>query len=109
MPAHIIQHNNVFNVYTTISDGCYFESGLTLEQLKEWYELEYGKRGMLDFDLRIGLCMAKGTSSLIDDSLEECVRSNRAGPRESRLKFKDFVEKYLTIAEPADIDGSLPD
>lgn len=97
MPAHIIQHNNVFNVYTTVSDGCYFESGLTLEQLREWYQFGYGNRIMLDFDERIERCMVKGTSSLIDNSLEECVSLNRAGPRETCLSFQEFVDKYLTI------------
>lgn len=97
MPSYIIQKNNVFNIYTTVADGCYFESGLTLEQLKEWYEFEYGKRGMVDFDQRIERCMVKGTSSLIDNSLEDCVSLNRAGPRETRLSFQEFVDKYLTI------------
>lgn len=103
MPNYIIQHENVYNIYSTVSDGCWFESGLALEELKEWYASEYGKSGMADFDLRIERCLQKGTSSLIHDSLKNCVRCNRAGPKESRLQFSDFVNQYLTIRRDEDI------
>lgn len=97
MPAYIIHHNNTFNVYSTITDSCYFESGMTIDELKEWYELEYGKRSMIDFDLRIERCIKNGTSSFLHSSLKECVSANRAGPNETRISYQKFIDKYLTI------------
>lgn len=97
MPAYIIQHNNVFNMYTTIADGCYFTSGLTLEELKEWYKEEYGNKGMLEFDERVERALKKGTSSMIDKDLKSCISVNRAGPDETELSYNDFIAKYLVI------------
>ena len=97
MPTYIIQHNNVFNLYTTVADGCYFNSGLTLEELKEWYKEEYGNRGLEDLQPRIDRALEKGTSSLLDNSLKDCISCNRAGPKESKLSYNKFINKYLVI------------
>lgn len=101
MPAYIIQHNNIFNVYTTVADGCYFVSGLTLDELKTWYKEEYGQQGMIGLDERIERALKKGTSSMMDKDLKECVSCNRAGPNESKMSYEDFINKFLVI-NPAD-------
>lgn len=99
MPTYIIQHNNIFNMYTTVSDGCYFSSGLTLEELKEYYKEENGNQGMHDLDARLERALVKGTSAFNDKDLKDTISCNRAGEKESNLSFDDFVSKFLTINE----------
>lgn len=101
MPSYIIQHNNVWNIYSTVSDGCYWNSGLTLEELKEWYKEEYGRSGMLELDSRIERALEIGTSSRMDKDLRECISCNRAGPDEAHMSYKKFIDKFLVI-NPAD-------
>lgn len=99
MPVHIIHKDGVYNFYDTRSDGAWFESGLTLDQLTEFYSQEYGHSGSKDLEFRLQRAHERGTSSFIDNSLEDCVRLNRAGPREQRMKVDDFIAKFLTIVE----------
>lgn len=97
MPVHIIQHNNVFNVYTTIADGCYFESGLTLDELKEWYKEEYGNNGMMELDQRLERVLKKGTSAINDTDLKDTISCNRAGKNEEYMSYQKFIDKFLVI------------
>ena len=98
MPVNIIHKDGVYNFYDTVSDGAWFVSGLTLEQLTEYYRERYGESAMAEFPRRLARAQERGTSCMISRSLESCVSCNRAGHRETHLPVEDFVAQFLTIA-----------
>ena len=101
--AQIILHlNGVFNLYSGIADGAIYESGLTLDQLKQHYQESQGLR---ELDGVLPRVLEKGTSSFIHQSLAATIVTNRAGEKESCLSYKDFAAKYLTIAKSSELAG----
>ncbi len=95
MPTVIIGHKEKYNMFSTISDGCYFEEGATEDELREWYQAEYGKSSMAEFENRLKRCKEKGTSSQIDPDLESVICCNRAGKDEAFVPYEEFIKKYL--------------
>lgn len=48
--AHVIcRHNDKYNIYTTIADGFLFESSITLDELKEFTEDQYGSMELCNY------------------------------------------------------------
>ena len=76
-------------------DSACFIEGCSLEQLKNWYGREYGKSGMKALEERLGRAHNKGTSSQIDDSLEDTILCNRSGENESNLTNDEFINQFL--------------
>ena len=105
MPRLIVHKDGAYNLYTTVADGACYESALTLEQLKEIIRLEQGETGVLALPVRLDRAHRTGCSALDGQTLEECIKCNRAGPNEARLTVAEFVERYLTLpnvrAKPA--------
>jgi hypothetical protein len=54
---------------------------------------------------RMARARSKGTSSMLDDSLEALVRGNRAGPGEKTLSFKKLCKYLVDETERARHDG----
>ena len=104
MPVNIIHKDGVYNFYDTRSDGAWFESGLTLEQLTKFYEKEYGSHRLAELPERLERAHARGTSCRITESLEYGLSCNRAGPGETRMSVEDFIAKFLTI-NPDEAEG----
>lgn len=96
MPAYIIHHEGVFNVYTTIADGCYWKSGLTEDQLKEWYHKEFGDAGMRELTRRIAKAHTTGCSAL-GRTLDDCI-AGHSNPRYRNRKA--FIAQFLTVQKP---------
>lgn len=96
MALSIIGHNNVYNLYCSISDYPYFVSGLTLELLTKFIEDEYGKEGLSKLKDRLTRVHKKGTSSYISSSLEDevCIFLE-----EHEMTIEKFISIYLTIKE----------
>jgi hypothetical protein len=92
MGGVIIQKAGVFNIYGTIADGPYFESGITEEQLRFFILEEEGAQGLSRLPARLHNAFQKGTSSMIDRTLEDTICCNS-----ENLGVDEFVEKYLTI------------
>ena len=93
----IIHHLNAYNFYTTIADGAVFEDALTLEQVKDYIEEQYGQQGLRNLPDRLQRAKEKGTSSLIDESISDTLRCNRAGENEEHLTDDEFIKQFLTI------------
>jgi len=68
--------------------------GMSLEEFKEYYKDEYGRQGMWDFDKRLERVEAKGTSSMMHNSVEEVISGNRAGKDETELTLKQIISYY---------------
>jgi hypothetical protein len=83
-----------------VVDAPYFDSALTLDQLKEYTQEQYGKEGLRELSARLDRAHKNGCSAF-DMDLEECVSCNRAGPDESEVPLDEFVRKYLTLQEGA--------
>jgi hypothetical protein len=105
MPQYIIHKDGAYNIFSTVVDAPYFDSALTLDQLKAYTQEQYGLEGMRQLDARLERAHKKGCSAF-DMDLEECISCNRAGPDESEVPLDEFVRKYLTLQEGAEHAGS---
>jgi hypothetical protein len=99
MPQYIIHKDGAYNIFATVVDAPYFDSALTLEELKEYTKEEYGKEGLRQLDDRLERAHSKGCSAFNDIDLEDCISGNRAGPGESEMPFDEFIAKYLTLGK----------
>lgn len=97
MPSYIIHKDGVYNLYTTVADGPWFVHGITLEQLQEITKEEFGASGLRDLPDRLERAHKTGCSAISGETLEECIRCNRAGPKESRIPVDEFIAKYLSL------------
>ena len=96
MPNFVIKNNDAYNIFSTIVDAPYFESALTLEQLRGWYKDQYGEQGMVELPARLERVDRTGSSAL-QGTLADLITTNRAGPNESTLSKSQFVAQYLTL------------
>ena len=94
MAQTIIGHNNVYNLFSSITDTPVFESGLTLHQLKDYIKEELGNSGLASFDQRISKVSINGTSCAVSRNLEEDVSIYLE--REDTT-LEEFIEEYLTF------------
>lgn len=97
MAQTILHLNGAYNIFSSISDAPIFESAIDLRQLKQYINDEFGKSGLRELDRKLKRAKGKGTSSLISDSIEDEIQSNRAGDNESTLPFDEFVKRFLTL------------
>ncbi len=95
MALILISHKGRYNVYSTICDAPIFDSSLSEQELREWYQSTYGSAGIKDYPQRISRCKEKGTSSHRTPSLREELYCNRAGENEEEIGYEMFIEKYL--------------
>ena len=63
---------------------------MTLDEFKEYYQNEYGRKGMDDLDERLARVLEKGTSARDDDSVKETVSWNHAGAHVEGYILKVF-------------------
>lgn len=96
----ICHHEGVFNIYSTVSDGFFWESGITEDELTKWYQEEYGKNGLTRLPARLERAKQYGTSAQFpNESLDEFLCCNRAGENEARLTTQECIDKFLTIRD----------
>ncbi len=103
----ILHHDGAYNLYSTISDCPYYESALTLEQLREAVKEEAVTRAMEELERRLERAHQFGCSCGYGTTLHNRIRSNRAGPNESRLSPNKFIAQFLTFA-PEDSEAEEP-
>lgn len=68
--------------------------GMTLEEFKEYYQVEYGRSSMDHLNKRLERVEEKGTSSLMHRSAEELLDYNRAGRDETCLSIQQIIDFY---------------
>jgi hypothetical protein len=110
MASILLHKDGVFNVYCTIADGPWFTSGVKEQDLKLALFLEYGKSGLMNYQREWERLLEYGTSSRMSPSIKEVISSNRAGPKEKKMSYDDFVAKFLTITddyEPYDLSSPV--
>src|SRR5687767_7464847 len=92
MPVYIIHKDGAYNLFSTISDGCHYESALTRTQV-----FQVLPQDSAAVEERLARAEATGCSDRGGMTLEECIECNRAGPNETELPFDQFVRQYLTL------------
>lgn len=68
----------------------------SVEELKEYYQREYGRSAMYELDQRLARVEEKGTSSMIDKSVDSVISYNRAGANETCLTKDQIIKYYCT-------------
>lgn len=96
MAKTIIKIKDRFCEYSTIVDApvTYL---LTREQFVAYYKEEYGDHGFEELASRMARVDAKGTSSHLEDSMEETIALNRAGPKGETLTADEIYEKFKYV------------
>lgn len=92
--------------YSTIVDAP-VTPGMTLDVFKEYYKEMNGRSSLPELDRRLERVEAKGTSSYMDESVEDVVLCNRSGDNEETLTYDELVEKYFSeppISDHKEID-----
>lgn len=92
MPQYVIYKNGGFNIYSTISEGCYFESALSRKQMVAYLSSQKMKRP----EERVQKAEETGTSSRTLTLTDIVDQFNLSFPPEHQLTFEQFVQKYLT-------------
>lgn len=67
--------------------------GMSLEKFREYYNAEYGRKGMEQLPERLARVEEKGCSHLFE-TLDEFISVNRAGDNEECLTKEELIEKY---------------
>jgi hypothetical protein len=102
----ILHKDGAYNLYSTVSDGCCYESALTLDQLRKVLRFQGGQRAVDELPARLERAHAMGCSSLDGMTLMDCIAGNRAGPDEAELTADEFIARYLTLPVSADDAGT---
>ena len=104
MPRYLIHKDGAYNEFTTVADGACWEKALTLAQLEESIEFQFGQSGLDVLPERLARAHATGCSGH-DWTLDECIASNRCGPGESNMPRDEFIRRYLTLEpEPSTLE-----
>lgn len=98
MSGIICHHKGKYNVYSTVADGFYFESALSLERLQSWVQSEYGAKGLAELPARLERAHKNGHSSMvfIDEDLDRFLLCNRAGDNEKHLSTSECIKRFLS-------------
>lgn len=98
----ILHHNGAYNLYSTISEGPYYESALTLDQLREIVKEEAAAKALEQLQARLERAHQFGSSCGHGATLIESIQGNRAGPNDTRLSPEKFIAQFLTFLSEKD-------
>lgn len=94
----IVKLEGSYLIWSTIVDAPITFGG-TRKQLEARIREEHGRRGVEELVARLERVEAKGTSSRHDESADDTIFLNRAGPREAPLAREEIVEFYVRRKE----------
>ena len=91
-----IPHNgkDYYLVWCTMVDAP-ATHGASLAALKNYYQLQYGEKELLNLSERLKRVEEKGVSSHIHDNFDELIVCNRAGDEEEELTMRQIIEGVL--------------
>lgn len=96
MPRYIIKltdgDDSWYMEWSTIVDAP-VTPGCSLEEFKDWYLGEYGRKGFEELPERLKRVEKTGTSSLVS-TLKGIIEGNRAGNNETCLTKEQLIDKY---------------
>lgn len=94
MSQIICHHNGRYNIYSTISDGFYWVSSISIDQLKDFIEDQHG--GIEELENRLARANRNGHSAMSGETLDEFLCCNRAGEKEAFLTTDECIERFLS-------------
>lgn len=94
----IVKLEGEYLIWSTIVDS-FVTFGMTLEGLEECIREEYGNEGARELPRRLARVEEKGTSAYDDESAEDTILVNRAGPNEGPLHREEIVEFFVRRKE----------
>ena len=98
MPRYIGKIDGRYFEYSTVVDAPVTVL-MGLEEFKAYYLAEYGRCTFDGLEERLARADTKGTSSMLDSSLEDMLLCNRCGPGETELSVEDFKAALIAEAE----------
>ena len=93
MPRMIVKLDDHYLEWSTVVDAP-VTFGMTLEEFTEYYQAEYGRSGMREFEDRMERVQEKGTSAFLYDSADDLIAHNRAGKNETCLSKEQIIDYY---------------
>lgn len=100
MPRTIIKIKDKYFEWSSIIDAP-VTYGMTEEELRQYTEKEYGRKGVEALPERLARVEKVGTSELTANCLQDTIGYNRAGPKETKLSAREIYRKYGTpTSEP---------
>lgn len=93
MPRYIVKLKELYAEWSTV-DGAPISYFMPLADFEEYYKQQHGIEGLASLSDRMSRVETKGTSSRFDDSVEEVISGNRAGPDENELTADELLQKY---------------
>jgi hypothetical protein len=109
MGRFIIKLDDWYLEWSTVVDAP-VTYGMTRDEFTAYYRDQYGRQGMEggDFAQRMERVETKGTSSLLDKSVDETLAGNRAGKDETRITREQIVQSYCIDRKERSIVGVNP-
>lgn len=98
MGRFIVKIEDKYFEWSTVVDAP-VTNGLTREQMEHFCRSEYGNLGMADFEERMKRVEERGHSLYRNDTVEDLVGWNRAGPNEECLTLAEIYRTYQTRKE----------
>ena len=105
MSRYIIKIKDKYFEYSTVVDAP-VTYAMTLDEFEEYYKEEYGNQGMKDYPDRMSRVESKGTSSLMDNCMEEVVAANRCGKDFVQLTPEQIYIKYQNLDSEVEYESS---
>jgi len=93
MGQHIIKLDGQYLIWSTVVDAP-ITYGMTLAELREWIRIEHGRAGLRLLPRRLAHVAERGTSSMIEKSVDDVIAHNRAGPDERTLTRAELIRTY---------------
>ncbi len=95
MPRTIIKIKDRYFEWSSIVDAP-VTYGMTEEELRQYIEKEYGRRGTEALPERLQRVEEVGTSELGASDIDYTIGCNRAGPQETRFTAEEIYRKFGT-------------
>jgi hypothetical protein len=101
MPKHIIKLKDYYLEWSTIVDAP-ITFGMSLDELKKYYQAEYGQSSLLRFAQKLKDTEEYGSSDR--NGIDSVISCNRAGPNEIPLS-KARIYKVFCLRQPLKVNG----
>lgn len=94
MGQYILNRGDAYNIWSDVVDACFFESALTIDQLREHIRDEFGPQGLEQLPARLERAHKTGCSALAGGTVEELARF---WARVHKQDAATFVPRFLTL------------
>ena len=96
--SHIVcQHNEQYNIYSTVMDDFLFKESIDEDTLYKYWKEEYGRSSLYQFnEIIMPRTKETGTSSRAHNNLKELLKENRVGDNEESLSYDECIARFFS-------------